>query len=114
MHEKNKGNARLPRPPARGRETRRTRDEKSLAEVYEPAVRAVAQRLEIHFDDARDALHDVVVRILKAQAGRARMKRLRKPKDYLTKSAIGAHRRSQGENHRLVLFSELSPDEKVK
>jgi RNA polymerase sigma factor (sigma-70 family) len=85
-----------------------------LGDAYEPAVRGAAKHLGVHFDDAREAVHEVALRVLEAQAKRKRKKRLGNPKAYLTKSAIGAYERSRGENHRVILFSELSPDEKVK
>ncbi len=85
----------------------------AIAEVYERAVRGAARHLKVHFDDAREAVHKVALGILEAEAKKKRKIRLRNPRAYLTKSAIGAHQRSQGEK-RLVLFSELSPEEKIK
>ena len=86
----------------------------ALADAYELAVRGAAKHLEVHFDDAREAVHEIALRVLEAQARKKRRKRLRNPRAYLTKSAVGAYRRSRGEDHRLVLLSELSPDERVK
>jgi len=85
-----------------------------LAAAYEPAVRGTAGRLEIHFEDARDAVHTVIEGLLESrQRGRGR-RPIRKPRAFLKKSAVGAYKRSESENGRLVLLSELSADERRK
>lgn len=85
-----------------------------LAEAYEAAVLGTASHLKIHFDDAREAMHTVIEGLLEARRrGRGR-RPIRKPRAFLKKSAVGAHKRAQGENGRLVLLCELAPDESRK
>lgn len=110
--QENKRNA--PRPPDGPTEPGGRRAERLLAliaPIYPRVVEETARRLKIDPDGAVEAVHKVLEGLLETASRRARKKRVENWDRFLVEASVRAYRRSLGRGGRIVLMSELTPEE---